>query len=121
MKATGKYFLKHPPRKILSVALMVFLLCFLTCINYFQYPDQKQQMENVSAGDTENSSNNFPPSGPTEEKASGGGLTILEEFLHEAHLSLNFESSSPILLHQMEEAGRILAFHGELISPPPEL
>ncbi|MEO8583959.1 MAG: hypothetical protein ABI415_09200 [Flavitalea sp.] len=121
MKRGGNIFFTHSPGRLISVALMAFCLIFLTSINYFQYPGQKQSSEKISCSGSDDSSKNFPPSGPTEEKASGGGLTILEELLHESHLHLSFEIASPKLLHQMEDAGRILAFHGELVSPPPEL
>lgn len=55
----------------------------------------------------------------TEEKAPGGGtISINEEFLHDHHQSEYFFAIKS-QYHKCENADTYLAFHGELLVPPP--
>gem|GEM_PF-5610282 len=118
--------------KVFSVGLMFVCLSLLTLINYFLYPHQQYAVNtatyyqstsnNFDAGkNTNNSKNAFPPAGPTEEKSSSSGVSILEEFLHDSHPVINFGIGSPVAQHGLADAGKILLYHGELLYPPPEL
>ncbi|MBA4166204.1 MAG: hypothetical protein H0X41_01420 [Chitinophagaceae bacterium] len=107
--------------KLFSVAMMLVCLTFLTSVNYFLYPTQKAASDTVSGKNTDGPKNNFPPSGPTEEKSSSSGVSILEEFLHDPHPVINFGVEGQLHLHGIADSGRILVYHGELLSPPPEL
>ena len=108
--------------RLLSIALMVLCLTFLTSLNYFLYPsvaDSTLVADNGSG--SEDSDNGYPASsgGPTEEKASSG-FSLLEEFLHENHLAISFVTMNKIFLHKVAEAQKIEMVHTELISPPPK-
>jgi hypothetical protein len=118
--------------KVFSVGLMFFCLTFFTSINYFLYPDQEYTVNtdtydqttgnNFDAGkNTNNSKNAIPPSGPTEEKSSSSGVSILEEFLNDPHPVINFSIGNPVAQHGLADSGKILLYHGELLYPPPEL
>lgn len=101
---------------------MIFCLGFLTTLNYFIYPSGPDTAEVCPAGgDADQSGSDFPPSGPTEEKASGSGFSIVEEIFHEPHPAIDFQSSNLIYLHHIAEAGKIEMFHPELILPPPKV
>ena len=104
--------------KWISVCLMIFCLTFLTSINYFIYsPDSSTLCESMNGEDAEN---NFPPSGPTEEKGSSSGLTLAEEMLHETHPEVNFEATNLFYLHHIAETEKIQIFHPEILLPPPK-
>jgi cbb3-type cytochrome oxidase subunit 3 len=109
-------------RRLLSIGLMVFCLLFLTSLNYFLYPGGIDRAAVASASPThENDDEGYPcsSSGPTEEKASSG-FSILEEFLHENHLVIHFDSMNEIFQHKVAEAQKIEMVHTELITPPPK-
>ncbi len=104
-----------------SVLLLMFCLTFLTGLNYFLYsPDREQTSAVVSGFDAEDSGNDYPPSGPSEEKSSTSGLSISEEILHEMHPEFNFQASNQLYLHHIAEAENIEMFHPELVLPPPK-
>lgn len=107
--------------KWLSVCLMIFCLTFLTTINYFLYPSDASTSANFFGMNSEESENDFPPSGPTEEKStSSSGLSLAEEMLHETHPEVNFNLTNLLYLHHIAEAEKIEMFHPELILPPPK-
>jgi hypothetical protein len=100
---------------------MIFCLTLLTSLNYFTCPSDKSLSSlNIFGLDTEETENDFSPSGPTEEKSSSQGSSISEEILHESHPELNFEAYNHIYLHHIAEADKIEMFHPELIVPPPK-
>jgi len=106
--------------KWVSVCLMIFCLSFLTCINYVLYPSQDQTEVEAFAMNTEDSENNFPPSGPTEEKSGGSGFGFAEEMLHENHPEVNFKATNLFYLHHIAETEKIEIFHPEILLPPPK-
>lgn len=53
-----------------------------------------------------------------EEKVPGGGNTFSEEFLHEHH-STHYFFSQVSQYHKLENSDTYIAFHGELLVPPP--
>lgn len=108
--------------RILSVCLMIFCLTFLTAINYFIYPGNNQTIsDNIGSSNAEESSNNFPPSGPTEEKSSSSGFSFSEEILHESVPEFNFQAINHMYLHHIANAEKIKLFYPELILRPPKL
>jgi hypothetical protein len=120
MKGRKNIFQHITAVKLLSVAIMFLCLTFMTSINYFLYPSHKQVAERVEKN-TGGMNNNFPPSGPTEEKSSSSGISLIEEFLHDPHPVINFGIEDQFHLHGIADVGKILVYHGELLSPPPEL
>ena len=103
----------------ISVCVMIFCLTFLTTLNYFIYSPDAQAAAVGSGFGTEDTENDYPPSGPTEEK-SGSSTTISEEILHELHPEFNFKASNQMYLHHIAESENIEMFHPELILPPPK-
>ena len=107
--------------RVLSVCLMIFCLLVLTSLNYFVYsPDYTQGYASDAGFGTEDNENDYPPSGPTEEKTAGSGSTVSEEILHELHPEFAFKSLDQLYLHHIAEAENIEMFHPELILPPPK-
>jgi hypothetical protein len=107
--------------RTLSVCLMLFCLTFLTGLNFFLYPQQGDQVYAIVDGfGTEDTDNDYPPSGPTEEKSNSSSTTISEEIIHELHPEFNFKAINQLYLHHIAEAENIEMFHPELILPPPK-
>jgi hypothetical protein len=106
--------------RAVSVCLMIFCLTFLTTLNYFVYPGDKETSAFGVDFDCQETENDYPPSGPTEEKSSSSGLTLAEEILHESHPEFNFKASNQLYLHHIAEAENIEMFHPELVLPPPK-
>ena len=96
--------------------MMVLCLVFLTSINFFLYPAENHSIPGFASDQKPD----IPPSGPTEEKSCSGGPSMLEEFLHTIHPVLNFGIDNELALHRIAEDGKIRAYHGELLYPPPE-
>jgi hypothetical protein len=108
--------------RCISVCLMIFCLAFLTSLNFFIYSGGKDiQTAQVNSSDTEDPANDYPPSGPTEEKSSSGGpITISEEILHESHPEFDFRASNQIYLHHIAEAENVEMFHPDGLLRPPQ-
>jgi hypothetical protein len=107
--------------KWVSVCLMMFCLTFLTSINYFLYPSDNISVCESFEMNPEETENNFPPGGPTEEKgATSSTLTLAEEMLHETHPEVNFEASNFYYLHHIAETEKLEIFHPEILLPPPK-
>lgn len=106
--------------KLLSVCLMLFCLTFLTSANFFMYGDDATASTICMNSGAEDSENDYPPTGPTEEKSSSSSLTINEEILHESHPEFNFKAIDHLYLHHIAEAEKIEMFHPELLLPPPK-
>jgi hypothetical protein len=106
-----------------SIFLML-TLAWLTISLPFVYPPQQQVEVNNTAdaanntGDKEGSTSN-PFSNTTEEKTSGS-VSIAEEYLHDTHSSEDY-IAVPSIEYKVEHVATYIAFHGELISPPPDL
>ncbi len=107
-----------------SAAFMVITLLWLTVSTPFVYASQQQQakqdkMAKTTAplADTNEEETANPFGNTTEEKASGNG-TFSEEFLHD-HPTTDHFFSIISQYHKCENAGTYVAFHGELLVPPP--
>ncbi len=109
-------------QKTTSIFLMI-TLTWLTVSSPFVAKAQqelaKQQKmqsacsaENCSGCNEEESTNNN-----IEEKVPGS-TNLVEEFLHDHHISHHFVSAV-FLYHKLENADNYTAFHGELLVPPP--
>src|SRR4051812_10159386 len=89
------------PGRLLSVCLMVACLTLLTSMNFFLYSSADEVVSSLVVTDSEDSNNNFPPSGPTEEKSGNSGFSFSEEILHEAHPEFNFAAVNHFYLHHI--------------------
>lgn len=109
----------HSLRKVLSAIFLVLLLGWLTISLPFVYNAQQHAMETAQSngedGPTSNKNLN-PLSNTTEEKTPDQ----VQEYLHGQPENLEFETSD--LDHLHAHACKVyIAFHGELLSPPPNI
>jgi hypothetical protein len=105
-----------------SAILMVFALLWLTVSTPFVFASQQKTAENHKMANADNDiplneeeSNPFGNS--TEEKAPTG-VSLSEEYLHDHHSS-NYYFILASQFHKFEDAGIYVAFHGEMLVPPP--
>lgn len=113
---TKFYSLQHT----VSAVIMMLMLAWLTVSIPFVYQSQQAAIEQTSKQSSQSDKDdNNPFTNTTEEKAPSN-TTINEEFLHH-HEELTHPSAD-ILTHYNDHTFSVyVAFHGELISPPPEL
>jgi hypothetical protein len=119
MKALKRNVLRVSAGKWMSVALMFLCLTFLTSLNFFLYPAEKESKSAIVSTSGTQKNNNIPPAGPTEEKSSSSSVSIAEEILHEPHEIFNFTCLDYLYLHHIAEAEKIEMFHPEQLVPPP--
>ena len=55
----------------------------------------------------------------TEEQTSSGQTSIAEEYLHHTY-TYDYSFPIPSAYYKIENVKTYIAFHGELLSPPPE-
>ena len=109
--------------QLVSAVVMILALVWLTVSSPFVYAAQqelaKQQKMEKSAppltGSEEESSNPFGNS--TEEKAPGNS-SLSEEYIH-SNQKIHFFFSIATQYHKCENADTYIAYHGELLVPPP--
>ena len=109
-------------RQILSSAMMIMTLVWLTVslpvvTKYQRVAIPVKTSSTTDKGDKES---NNPFANTTEEKNPTSSNTIAEEFLHESythteHLPL------PVKYNKCTHPAVYVAYHGELLSPPPEV
>jgi hypothetical protein len=106
-----------------SAILMIVALCWLTVSAPFVFENQqkiaKQNCEapvEIPLAATEEEANPF--SGSTEEKAPKTLNTFSEEYLHDHHHS-EYLLSITSQFHKGADAATYVAYHGELLVPPP--
>ena len=78
--------------------------------------DNKSEISTPLAPAEEESANPFGSN--SEEKAPNSGSSVSEEYLHDHHKSDHFLLIAS-QFHKCENAGTYIAFHGELLVPPP--
>ena len=107
--------------QLVSAVCMILALLWLTVSLPFIYANQ-QEIAKLE----KSSPSNFPLSGNDEESNPLGGNTeekapnssVSEEYLHDHHKSDYFISIAA-QYHKCENADTYIAFHGELLVPPP--
>lgn len=106
-----------------SAVMMIVALCWLTISAPFVFERQQEiaKQNNPTLADlplsaTEEEANPF--SGSTEEKAPKTLNSVSEEYLHDSH-RLGYLFSLGSQFHKCENAGTYIAYHGELLVPPP--
>jgi hypothetical protein len=109
-----------------SSVFMILALLWLTLSLPFVYSVQQQlskqdQSVNSSSPITENEEESSNPYGnTTEEKSPNGSSTsVTEEYIHDTHSGEYFYSLRS-QYHKCEDAGTYIAYHGELLVPPPD-
>ncbi len=104
---------------------MILALLWLTVSAPFVYASQQEL-----AKQDQTSKTNFPVSGNeeeanpfgsnSEEKAPNSSNSFSEEYLHDHHKSEHFFLIAS-QYQKCENAGTYVAFHGELLVPPPNV
>lgn len=101
---------------------MMMSLLWLTVSAPFVYAGQKeiakQQIENSNAPLSDNEQENSNPFGNSTEEKTPGSNTFSEEYLHDHHITDHIFSSGS-QYHKCDDAEDYIAFHGELLVPPP--
>lgn len=120
MKGKRKIF---TPLQLLSAVFMILALLWLTVSAPF-VASAKQQIANTEqVGDTEappsaGDGDSTNPFGNNTEEKSPTSTSFSEEYLHDHHKSEAFFFVTTNF-HKIENAGTYVAFHGELLVPPP--
>jgi hypothetical protein len=107
-----------------SSIFMMLALAWLTISLPFVYSAQEQAADTEQAAkhslpDTATEEDSNPFANTTEEKTPNSVNTPTEEYLHDSHSSENY-IAVPSTEYKVEHASTYIAFHGELISPPPD-
>ena len=107
----------YPLHKILSAIFLILALGWLTVSLPFVYNAQQYAIETslTNGADDLKSNNNFNPlSNTTEEKTPDQ----VQEYLHGQNENIEFHTAN--LDHLHAHACKVyIAFHGELLCPPP--
>src|ERR687889_824595 len=103
---------------IFMAALLVWLTVSLPFISASKDKllGKTEKSQSLASGAEEESSN--PSNDTTEEKASGGN-SFIEYFLHH-HSTVDHFSTTPKKDYANRHWNIYIAFHGELIVPPPD-
>lgn len=104
---------------------MVLALLWLTISMPFVNAAQQQMSKldkkyqtSMPLGNEEESTNPF--GNTTEEKAPGGSSSLSEEYLHD-HNHTDRVLTLTTIDHSPRNAGTYIAYHGEMLVPPPNL
>jgi hypothetical protein len=105
-----------------SAVFMSLALLWLTVSAPFIMSGQQDENGYHWQADAEDSlpaseEDSVPPGSSQEEKASSGSA-FSEEYLHDHHHTTAFFFIAS-LFHNLESDGTYIAFHGELLVPPP--
>lgn len=115
---------KYSFSQLASAVFMIVALLWLTISAPFVFAGQQKlanQCKTTAHAETplpcseEESSNPF---GNTTEEKAPSSSSFSEEYLHDNHKSDYFFSISS-QYHKIEDSGTYIAFHGELLVPPP--
>ncbi|OSZ80969.1 hypothetical protein CAP36_06955 [Chitinophagaceae bacterium IBVUCB2] len=110
-----------------SALVMILALLWLTVSAPFVQASQQALAEHVATSSdnalpvSDNDEENSNPFGNnTEEKAPTSSSSFSEEYLHDNHKS-DYLFSIISQYRKCENAGTYVAFHGELLVPPPNV
>ena len=123
MKKTRKIF---SVSQLGSAVIMILALMWLTVSTPFVLASQqeiakKHKMEKTSTPlTTSEEETTKAPGSNTEEKTPGSSTSVSEEFLHDNHKA-DYYISLSMQYHKLDNAGTYIAYHGELLVPPPNL
>jgi hypothetical protein len=113
--------------QLASAIFMILALLWLTVSAPFIFASQQELSKQnkithagslIADNNEEEAANAF--SNTTEEKNPGSNNSLSEEYLHDYHISHYFFSAAS-QYHKCEDAGTYIAFHGELLVPPPNI
>lgn len=109
--------------QLASAVVMILALMWLTISTPFVIASQlevakKHKMEKTSTPLTGSEEESAKTPGTSTEEKTPGGSSVSEEFLHDNHKGELFLSLS-MQYQKSDNAGTYIAFHGELLVPPP--
>jgi hypothetical protein len=111
--------------QLASSVFMILALLWLTVSTPFVFASQQElakqlKTEKAEASPIGNEEESNNPFGNTTEEKSPNSGSFSEEYLHHHHITEHFFS---ILsqYHKCENAGTYIAYHGELLVPPPNV
>lgn len=106
-------------RHIASSVLMLMLLTWLTVCLPFVNQSQKAEKAKTEQSNKESKSDNSNPLGNTNEEKSESGISLPSEYLHEVpQLGHHFITLTTCFKGHPSDI--YMAFHPELVIPPPE-
>lgn len=113
---------KYKAKKVFPVIFMMLALLWLTVSAPFVYAGQqqiaKQQMEKSGSPLSENEEGSANPFGNSTEEKTPSSSTFSEEYLHDHHVTDHFCLSGS-QYRKCDDAEDYIAYHGELLVPPP--
>jgi hypothetical protein len=109
--------------QLFSAVIMILTLMWLTVSTPFVYASQQElakqhKMEKADSPLTGNEEETSKPSGNNTEEKTPSNTSLSEEFLHHNHKDDYFFSIS-LQYQKIDNADTYIAFHGELLVPPP--
>ena len=108
-----------------SAIFMMVALLWLTVSTPFVFASQQKLAKQDKIADTQSplSGNDEEAANPfssTTEEKNPGSTSFSEEYLHD-HLVSEYFFSESLQYHKCDNADVYVAFHGELLVPPPNL
>jgi hypothetical protein len=110
-----------------SATFMILALLWLTVSAPFVFASQqqvakgnKQMAASVPVSDNEEEASNTFSNTTEEKNHNNSSSSFSEEYLHDHHISDYFFSVAS-QYHNCENADTYIAFHGELLVPPPNV
>jgi len=119
-KSQRKYSFFH----LANATFMIFALLWLTISAPFVYNSQQKlaKPDKIAIASVSNIGNEEEPINPfdnnTEEKVPYNGNSFSEEYLHDTYETEYFPPTE-WQSHKYESISTYIAFHGEILVPPP--
>ncbi len=106
-----------------SAIFMILALLWLTVSTPFVFASQQKaanqgKMENAQSPVTGNEEESSNPFSSTTEEKNPSSTTFSEEYLHDQHIADHLFLIAK-QYHNCGNAGTYIAYHGELLVPPP--
>jgi hypothetical protein len=124
MKGNLQYILVRWISGIFLMLVLVWLTVSTPFVTSFQIQiaaQEKETQKNTNAACTDEDAPGCNPfANTTEEKTESGSITFSEEYLHDHYEIIH--TLDDLLKHDnCGHSALYIAFHGELLSPPPEV
>jgi hypothetical protein len=108
--------------QLVSSVCMILALLWLTVSLPFVYASQQELAKQEQSYSTDfpvtSNEEETNPFGNSEEKAPNSNSSFSEEYIHD-HNKSDYFFSIVLQHHKCENADTYVAFHGELLVPPP--
>lgn len=98
---------------------LLWLTVSIPFVYSFQQEVKKEAAKQIIPSEERTDDNSNPLSNTNEEKTEGG-VNTLSEYLHELHL-LEHHFITIVSFYKLHPSDLYLAYHPELVIPPPEV